>query len=117
MRFRKLAIVFIRGHHIDIKTIFVYSFGNGADHIISFITGHLQHWNIVCFNDLLDDGYRTFDIFRSRFALRFVGLILLVTESRTIRIESNRYMRRIFLLEHLLQGIHKPEDGGSVLTF
>ena len=65
----QLAIVFVRCHHIDFESFFLRLLGDGAYHVVGFETGNFQDWDIVGFDNILDNRYGLPDHFRRFFPL------------------------------------------------
>ncbi len=80
-----------------------------AYHVVGLISRHLDHRYAVCTDYILYIWHRACDILRLLFALRLVGLIHLMAESRARRIKTHRNMRWILLFQDLVESIDKAE--------
>ena len=113
----QLAVVFVGRHHVSDNTLSAGFGGKRAYYVVGFITGHFQDRNAVGADNILYNRYGKTDSLGSLFPLRFVLFVSLVAECRSRRVESYSYMCGIFLFQHLFQGVHKPQNGGSVESF
>ena len=87
-----------------------------AYHIVGLVVLHLEARDAVGLQYLLDIGHRQADGLGSLLALRLILRIGFVSEGAARGVESHAQVRRLLLLDDLLQGVHKAQDGRCVLS-
>ena len=109
----QLCIILIRREHISFYAFFTRLQGNGSDDIICLETIYLQDRDMVSLQDVFDDWYREFDVFRCLFTLCFVCWKSFMAEGLAM-VESYRYMGRFLLGKYLVEGIAEPHYTRSI---
>ena len=83
-------------------------------HIVGLVAIHLQHRYAIGSQQFLDDGNGLFDVLGCGFALGLVGRKLLAAEGGAMGVEGHAKILGLLLFNHLLQGVHKADDGTCV---
>ena len=107
----QLSVVLVGGEHKGRYADGICLFGQSTDDIVGFETVNLYDGNVVCLQNLLDDGNRRADVFRSLFTLRLVGRKSLVAEGGAMRIEGHADVCGLLFGEHLIECVDKAHNG------
>ena len=87
--FHQLTIVFIGCKHISFHVQVACLGGKGAYNIIGFVSLYLENRDIHGLKNLLYDGNRQLNVFRSLFSLSLIVGKCLVTKGGTARVERH----------------------------
>jgi len=111
-----LEKILVAGDTVDIQSFLFGHDGKGSDDIICLISFHLEVRDVKNMGSLPDAGDLCHEVVGH---LSPGGLILrvhLVAESRLFRIENNRDIIRVLILNDLHQGVDKAEGGRRILS-
>ena len=92
----QLAVVFIGGNHVHGVAFFFCLFGQGANHVIGFITLHHHDGDVHGFNNFFDPGNRYADVLGLLFAVGLVGFVHVVPKRGAMWVKSHRNVRGFF---------------------
>ena len=110
----KLAEVFVGGHHVRDEGLLFSLFGQGADHIIGFVSVHCQDGDVETGNQALDQGNGGDNIFRSLLPVGFVEVKFFVPDGGGHGIEGDTDVGWLFVFDHFEEGIGKTKDSRGV---
>ena len=109
--------IFIRGHHIHIKTLFFSLFGKGSDDIIGFIPFLFNHGDLHGFEQVLDIGNSNSNGLGRFGTIRFVFGVHFGPIDRPPFVKSNSQIVGFFPIDQVKQRVGKPHDGTRVHPF
>ena len=112
----QLAVVLVGRHHVGLYALLVGLACQRAYHIVGLVVLHFEARDAVGLQYLLDIGHRQADGLGSLLALRLILRIGFVAEGAARGVESHAQVGGLLLLNDLLQGVHKAQDGRCVLS-
>lgn len=113
--FDQLAVVFVGGDHEYVVLAAAGGFvGQGADHVIGFITGHLQNGDPHGLQNRFDVRHGGDDIFRRGIAVGFIEGVEVAPEGASRRVESDAEVFRLLADDQFVEEFGEAENGGGV---
>ena len=110
----QLAVILVRGDHVDLEPLAGEAPGRGADHVVGLEAGNHQHRDIQRLDDLRQ-GLQRLDHQRGRLAaVGLVGRIHLVAEGAARRVETDRDMGRVLPVDEFEQVFRESEQDGGI---
>ena len=105
----QLTVVFVGREHIGLHTGFASLRGKRADYVVCLEAVRLEHGDVHCRDDVLDDRYGGAYILRCGFALRLVRRECLVAECLAV-VERHTDVRGLLLGEYLVERVHEAHN-------
>ena len=113
----QLSIILVGGNHVDLVACFFCLFGKGADDIIRLKSIGLQNRNVQAFDDFLDIGDRSQQVFRSLLPVCFVFGIICMSFSWGGSIETYCQVGGLLLIEQVNQCVGETKLCVGVFSF
>ena len=112
-----LGKIFVRRHHIALESLFLGAPNKCSNDIVGFITIADQDRNSKGFEHTAHVRQRLAEVFGHRLAGRLVIGEIRVPLRGSVRVESDRNVGRLLVLENLEQGLCEAIKRGSVHAF
>ena len=113
----ELPVVLVRSHHIGDEAFGLGHTRERAYHIVGLVALDFYHRYAVGLQYLLYVRYGDSYVFRLLVATGLILRVLLVTERMAVgRVETNGYIPRIFLAQHIFESEAEAENRRSVKT-
>ena len=113
----QLAEVLVGRHHIGEIARFFGFFGQSAYNIVGLIALSRINRYVETLDDIYDIWDGCFQIGRHSLAVGLVVAEVVGTQGRGSQVESYPYVRRLLILQYLIQRIQKPYHSRGVNTF
>ncbi len=114
VRGNQLAVILVRGHHIDGESVGGGAHGHGTDDVVGLETAFHQHRHPKGLQQLRQRLQRIDDQLGRRRTRALVGRVHLIAERAAGRVEGHGKMRRLFAVDELQQIFRETEEDGSV---
>ena len=109
-----MSEVLVAGHHVCGEPLLFGKQRQGANHIVGFVAGHLEHGNVISLGNALDVWHRLAYVLGRLFASSLVFGVHLVAERAALGVEADGDVAWVLALQQVLQRVHKSENGRSV---
>ncbi len=90
--------------------------GDGTDNIVGLVAVELQHRHVEGPHNIFDDRNGGADVLGLRFTVGFVGFVALVAKGGHAGIEGHGDVGRLFLGDHLEQGVGEAQGRAGVFA-